>query len=182
MLFTEVGVPLVPKEKECVDNIELNCFEEEERTRTMPMVAFDCCFMTQENADTFPILMCRDSRIGQMGATCCERKGTTAYSTSFLVGFIKDIGFRRIILKCDDEQSKKSLQDAVIQVCAGVEVSTVIWRVAHVKWNRMKNVVQSCAHRGLTGVLCFVPSLRSTVNQPASPGRLCSVNSLGLWC
>ena len=48
----------------------------------------------------------------QMRATCCERKGR----------FVKDLGFRRIILKCDNEPSAKSLQDAVIQACVGVEV------------------------------------------------------------
>ena len=46
----------------------------------------------------------------------------TAYSISFLVGFIKDLGFRRIILKCDNEPSTKALQDAVIHACVGVEV------------------------------------------------------------
>ena len=45
-----------------------------------------------------------------------------AYSNSFLVGFIKDIGFRRIILKCDNEPSSKALQDAVIHACVGVGV------------------------------------------------------------
>ena len=45
-----------------------------------------------------------------------------ACSILFLVGFIKDLGFRRIILRCDNEPSTKSLQDAVIQSCAGVEV------------------------------------------------------------
>ena len=38
--------------------------------------------MTQEIADTFPIVICGDSRYGQTGATCCERKGPTAYSVS----------------------------------------------------------------------------------------------------
>ena len=37
------------------------------------------------------------------------------------VGFIKDLGFRRIILKCDSEPSTKALQDEVIHACAGVE-------------------------------------------------------------
>ena len=41
---------------------------------------------------------------------------------SFLVGFIKDIGFRKIILKCDNEPSTKAFQDAVIHACAGEEV------------------------------------------------------------
>ena len=96
--------------------------EGEERERTTPIVAFDYGFLTQENADTFPILICRDSRYGQTGATCCEREGPTAYSISFLVGSIQDLGFRRIILKCDNEPSTKALQDAVIHACVGVEV------------------------------------------------------------
>ena len=35
----------------------------------------------------------------------------------FLLGFIKDLGFRRIILKCDNGSSTKALQDAVIHAC-----------------------------------------------------------------
>ena len=75
--------------------------------------------MTQ---DTFPILICRHRRYGQTGATCCERKGPTAYSISFLVGFIKDLGSRITILKCDTEPSAKSVQYVVIHACMGVEV------------------------------------------------------------
>ena len=98
--------------------------EEEERDRTTPRVASDGGVLTQENADTFPILICRDNRHGQTGAMGCERKGgPTAYSISFLGGFIKDLGFRRIILKCDNEPSTKALQDAVIHACAEVEVT-----------------------------------------------------------
>ena len=100
----------------------IELLEEEERERTTPIVAFDYGFLTQENADTFPILICRDSRYGQTGATCCERNGPTACSISLLVGFIKDLGFRRIILKCDNESNTRALQDAVIHACVGVEV------------------------------------------------------------
>ena len=100
----------------------IEILEEEERERTTPIVAFDYGILTQENADTFPILICRDSRYGQTGATCCVRKGPRAYSISFLVGFIKDLGFRRIILECDNEPSTKALQTAVVQTCVGLEV------------------------------------------------------------
>ena len=96
--------------------------EEEERARTTPIVAFDYGFLPKENADTLPILICRDSKYGHTGATCCERKGPRANSISFLVGLIKDLGFRRIMLKCDNEPSTKALQDAVIHACVGVEV------------------------------------------------------------
>ena len=36
--------------------------EEVERERTTPISAFDNGFLTEENADTFLILICRDSR------------------------------------------------------------------------------------------------------------------------
>ena len=38
------------------------------------------------------------------------------------MGFIKDLGFRRIILKCDNEPCTKALQDVVTHPCMGVEV------------------------------------------------------------
>ena len=56
----------------------LELVEKEEREITTPIVACDHGFLAQENADTFPILICRDSKYGQTGATCCERKGLTA--------------------------------------------------------------------------------------------------------
>ena len=72
--------------------------------------------MTQENADTFPNLICRDSKYGQTGPTCCERDGPTAHSITFLGSFIKYFGFHRTVSKCDNEQ------DAVIQAFVEVEV------------------------------------------------------------
>ena len=117
----------------------IELLEEEERERPTPIVAFDYGIMTQENADTFPSLTCRDGRYGQTKAACRERKGPTAYSMSFVVGFIKNLGFRRIILQCDNEPSTKSLEDAMIPACDGVEVipqrplrvitwPTVVWK------------------------------------------------------
>ena len=89
MPFTEIGVLLESKVEELVDHTELNCWRREKERLTI-------VFMTPENADTFPILICRDSRYGQTGATCCERKGSTAYSISSLAGFIKDLDVSKI--------------------------------------------------------------------------------------
>ena len=110
MLSAEVGVPLVSKVVESVDNIEWNCWMTRRQKRRLPG------FTTQENADTFPNLICRDSRYGQTGPTCCERDGPTACSISFLVSFIEYFGFHRTILKCGNEQ------DAVIHAFVEVEV------------------------------------------------------------
>ena len=120
-LFTAIGVLLVSKVEVLVDNTE-ELLEEEERERTTPIAAFDCGFLTQENADTFPILICRDNRHGQTGATCCERKGPRAYSISLLAGFIKDLDFSRIILKYENEPSMKAFQEVMIHSCVEVAV------------------------------------------------------------
>ena len=78
--------------------------EDEERERTTPIaVACDYGGMTQENADTLPVLICQDSRYDQTGATYRERKGPAAYSISFHAGSIKGLGFGRVILRCDND-------------------------------------------------------------------------------
>ena len=65
---------------------------------------------TQENADTFPFLICRDhNRHGQTGATCCERKDPTSYLISLLVEFIKDLDFRRITSKFENGTENESI-------------------------------------------------------------------------
>ena len=102
--------------------LQVEPLEEEERERTTPMVAFDCVFLTQENADTFPILNCRDNRRGQTGVTCCERKDPTSYLISLRGDFIEDPDFRRITLKEENEPSMKVFQEAMIHSCVEVAV------------------------------------------------------------
>ena len=115
-------MPRVSKVEVLVDNIELDCWRERKQKEQLRLWPSTKGFLTWENAGTFQILICRDSRHGQTAATCCERKGPTAYSSSFLVCFMKGLGFRRILLKCDDEPSTKALQDALIHARVGVEV------------------------------------------------------------
>ena len=79
------------------------------------MVAFDYVFLTPENADIFPILICRDHVCGRTGATCCERKGPTAYSISFLVDW-------RVLLKDENEPRMKVFQEMMIHSCVEVAV------------------------------------------------------------
>ena len=46
----------------CCGQHRIELLDDEEHERTTPIVAFDYGFMTQENADSFPILICRDSK------------------------------------------------------------------------------------------------------------------------
>ena len=110
MLSTEVWVG---------GRLQIELLHEEEREHVTPTVAFNGSFITQKIADTFPLLICRDSRCGQTGATCCEWKGLTAYSISFLCGFIKDFSFRTIILKYDTDRARNHFKNEVFQACVG---------------------------------------------------------------
>ena len=76
----------------------------------IPIVAFDYGFMSQEGSDTFPILVVRDSRYRFTAATCVEAKGPNLYAICFLVGVVRDLGFQRLIFKCDNEPAIKGLQ------------------------------------------------------------------------
>ena len=87
----------------------IELLDEEESERTTPTVAFDCGFMTQENADTLPILICRDSRYGQTGATCCDRKSPTAHSISFLVVF-----YQRLWFSQNYEEMRRRTEDEIV--------------------------------------------------------------------
>eukprot|EP00959_Pyramimonas_sp_CCMP1952_P170554 3564075-Pyramimonas_sp.AAC.1 len=78
--------------------------------------------MTQEGADTYPILVVRETRFGHTAATCVEAKGVNAYAVAFMVGFVRDLGYRRLILKCDNEAPTMALQKKVEESVVGVEI------------------------------------------------------------
>ena len=50
MLSTGVGVLLVSKVEVLVDNIVLNCWKKRKEKGRLPIVAFDCGFLTQEKS------------------------------------------------------------------------------------------------------------------------------------
>ena len=71
------------------------------------MVAFDCVFLTLENSDMFPILICRDNRHGHI---------------PLLVDLIKDLESLSIILKDEIEPRLKVFQEVMIYSCVEVLV------------------------------------------------------------
>ena len=78
------------------------------------MVVFDCSFLTQENADTSRILICRGHVCGQTGVTGFEWKGPTACQIPLLFELIKDLESLRIILKDENVSSLKVFQNVTI--------------------------------------------------------------------
>ena len=90
----------------------------------MPETVIDCGFFGRDREDVLPILCvkCRDSSIGCLAATDVDRKGSSDCASSFLTAFIKSLGFRRILVKSDNERSLLGLIERETSNLTGVEL------------------------------------------------------------
>ena len=79
--------------------------------RELPEIGIDYSFFGRDREDVLPIwcVTCRNSSIGCLGATVVDRKGASDYASSFLTEFIKSLGFKRILVRSDNERSLLSL-------------------------------------------------------------------------
>ena len=64
----------------------------------------------------------RNSSTGCVGATVVDRKGASDCASSFLTAFIKSLGFKRILVRSDNERSLLSLIERVTSNLTGVEL------------------------------------------------------------
>ena len=95
-----------------------------------PKVCFDYCYMcgsggkqsTQQQEKVKPILSVKVSKCKTAGASVVKQKGTDPYSVSFLTGFVKELGYKRVIFQSDGEPAIVALSEAATLALPGVEV------------------------------------------------------------
>ena len=87
-------------------------------------IGIDYSFFGRDKEDVLPILCvkCRNSSTGCVEATVVDRKGASDYASSFLAAFIKSLGFKRILVRSDNERSLLSLIERVTSNLTGVEL------------------------------------------------------------
>ena len=90
----------------------------------LPEIGIDYGFFGRDKEDVLPILCvkCRNSSTGCVGATVVDRKGASDFASSFLTAFIKSLGFKRILVRSDNERSLLSLIERVTSNLTGVEL------------------------------------------------------------
>ena len=90
----------------------------------LPESGIDYGFFGLDREDVLPILCvkCRNSSTGCVGATVVDRKGASDYASSFLTEFIKSLGFKRILVRSDNERSLLSSIERVTSNSTGVEL------------------------------------------------------------
>ena len=94
----------------------------EEKAAEVPVVGFDYCYMNEDGSECLPILVMKDHVYLYWGATVVEVKGPSDYAVSYMVGYLRDLGFRRVFLKCDNEPAILSLRDKVRESMRDVEI------------------------------------------------------------
>eukprot|EP00971_Amphidinium_carterae_P236916 4702272-Amphidinium_carterae.1 len=92
---------------------------------SMSVVAFDYGFMSasdEETANPITILVAHDRQTRSVLGVALPRKGGTAHAVDELVGFIRRLGYKRLAVRCDQEEAALSLRRAVRAGLGEVEV------------------------------------------------------------
>ena len=96
---------------------------------TLPVLAMDYFYMNDgpqpagsTPEPTLPFIVIKDSKIQAFSCTALEAKGVNKYAVDFLIGFVKDLAWKRLIFQSDNEPALVALQDKATALLPGVEV------------------------------------------------------------
>ena len=96
---------------------------EQKEQNLVPTVAFDYdyAFMSRSDEDDErlrPTLVVKDERTQMVAATFVDSKGATPYAVKFAAAFLKKLGYRKVVLKSDEEHSIMALKEAAAREAA----------------------------------------------------------------
>jgi len=72
--------------------------------------------------EEMPLLIIKDRKSRGVAAEVAPRKGEDPYAIRRLTAVIREFGYTKIIIKCDQEPAIKALRNCVTQELSGVEV------------------------------------------------------------
>ena len=95
---------------------------DEQRARNLvPTIVLDYAFMSRSDEDDErlrPILVMKDERTQMVAATFVDSKGATPYAVKFAAAFLKNLGYRKVVMKSDGEHSIVALKEAAAREAA----------------------------------------------------------------
>ena len=86
---------------------------------TVPEIVLDYYFMGEES-ETAPHIVVKDRKSSAYFSTSLDSK-TSQYAVAFVAGAIQELGYKRILLKSDNEPAIKRLKERVSECLPGVE-------------------------------------------------------------
>eukprot|EP00973_Karenia_brevis_P047090 6536357-Karenia_brevis.AAC.1 len=86
--------------------------KEKGSVRGVPIISFDYMYMTSKDSDgSNPIIVIKDHHQGGVWSMMALRKGgRSTYAAARIAKIINDAGYKKCILKCDQEPAVKELQ------------------------------------------------------------------------
>ena len=72
----------------------------------------------EDNDRLRPILVVKDERTQMVAATFVDSKDATPYAVKFAAAFLKNLGYRKVVLKSDGEHSIMALKEAAAREAA----------------------------------------------------------------
>ena len=86
--------------------------------KSHPTISFDYFFFSEEDQ---PHLQVKDDVSGMIWSSAIPAKGADQFTANFLAACVAETGYRRVILKMDNEPSIKALKALAIKAMDGVE-------------------------------------------------------------
>ena len=87
----------------------------------LPEVGVDYVYMGPEGSQV-TILVCLCKRTGCLAATRVPEKGMNAYALAFFAGWLRGLGWKRLLLRSDNERALLAFLRAAAASLEGVEV------------------------------------------------------------
>ena len=91
-----------------------------EEPGAVPTIILDYLFMGEDDGKTIPMLAVKDRKSKAKWAEAVQKKGNDPHAVSVVVAAIRETGYRRIILKSDDEPAIIALKQQVKLECKDV--------------------------------------------------------------
>ena len=87
----------------------------------LPEVGADYAYLGPEGAQV-TLLVVKDKKTGCLGATQVPSKGVEPYSQAFLVGWLRGLGYKRLVMRSDNERAPLALLRSAAASLEGTEV------------------------------------------------------------
>ena len=87
----------------------------------LPEAGVDCAYMGPEGSQV-TILVCKSMRSGCLPATQAPEKGMNANALAFFAGWLRGLGWKRLLLRSDNERALLAFLRAAAASLEGVEV------------------------------------------------------------
>ena len=91
-------------------------------TGDLPEIGFDYGYLSREHEKALPLICAKDQTTQALCASVVPAKGNDAYAISFLVGWLRGLGWKRLVMRSDSEPALLSLLRLVSANLQGIEV------------------------------------------------------------